>query len=87
MIYCHGIDNKPEEHKLRSDSDQALFGSDQGERTRMAYWVVRSRYPVPEGSGTNSLTPIGEFGADLPPEAVEKSIENSDSPEELRKFF
>jgi subtilisin family serine protease len=86
VIYCHGIGNKPPERKLRSDWDRALFGSDQGERTRMAYWVDRSRYPVPEGPGAKSFQPAGEFGPDLPPEALENSIEGSDSPEESRKF-
>lgn len=86
VIYCHGIGNKPPEGTLRSAWDRALFGEDQGERTRMVYWVDRSRYPVPEGVGAKSLQAAGEFGPNLPPEALERSIAESDSPLESRKF-
>lgn len=33
---------------LRGQWDMALFGRNMGERTRMAYWVDRERYPTPE---------------------------------------
>jgi subtilisin family serine protease len=48
VIYVHGIGNKPPAEVLRCQWDRALFGREMGERTRMAYWVNRERYPSPE---------------------------------------
>ncbi|RZA31412.1 MAG: peptidase [Lysobacteraceae bacterium] len=48
VVYVHGIGNKPGADVLRCQWDQALFGRRMGERTRLAYWVNRVRYPVPE---------------------------------------
>ncbi|WCE03654.1 S8 family serine peptidase [Pseudoxanthomonas sp. JBR18] len=48
VVYVHGIGNKPPAEVLRCQWDKALFGMAMGERTRMAYWVNRARYPVPE---------------------------------------
>jgi subtilisin family serine protease len=53
VVYVHGIGNKPPAEVLRCQWDQALFGRAMGERTRMAYWVDRQRYPVAE-AGTCS---------------------------------
>ena len=86
VVYCHGISNMPAEPELRSEWDRALFGADQGERTRMAYWVDRTRYPRPAGLSTRS---VGEERSLLPPEAealLEASIEGSDSPAESAAF-
>jgi hypothetical protein len=47
IIYVHGIGNKPAASVLKAQWDQALFEFDLGERSRMAYWVDRERYPVP----------------------------------------
>ncbi len=47
LVYVHGIGNKPPASVLKRQWDQALFEFDLGERTRMAYWVDRDRYPVP----------------------------------------
>ena len=47
IIYIHGIGNKPPASVLKQQWDQALFEFDLGERSRMAYWVDRERYPVP----------------------------------------
>ena len=55
VIYCHGISNMPPEGVLRSEWDRALFGADQGERTRMAYWVDRERYPEVAGFTTRAI--------------------------------
>jgi hypothetical protein len=66
VIYCHGISNMPPEGVLRSEWDRALFGADQGERTRMAYWVDRERYPETAGFSTRA---IGDDRATLQPEA------------------
>src|SRR5215213_11549752 len=47
IVYIHGIGNKPPASVLKGQWDQSLFEFDLGERTRMAYWVDRERYPVP----------------------------------------
>jgi hypothetical protein len=48
VIYIHGIGNKPEASILKCQWDRALFGAEMGDRTRLAYWVDRERYPSPE---------------------------------------
>jgi subtilisin family serine protease len=48
IIYIHGIGNKPLASVLKCQWDSALFGAPMGDRTRLAYWVDRERYPVPE---------------------------------------
>src|SRR5512144_3293146 len=48
VIYVHGIGNTPEASVLKCQWDLALFGADMGDRTRLAYWVDRERYPSPE---------------------------------------
>lgn len=59
VIYIHGIGNKPTVDVLRCQWDRALFDVQLGERSRMAYWVDRARYPVPEpatcGDGDTAL--------------------------------
>jgi hypothetical protein len=84
VIYCHGISNMPPEGVLRTEWDRALFGADQGERTRMAYWVDRERYPQPAGVSTRA---IGEDRATLQWAAADQlaiSIQTSDAPAESR---
>lgn len=48
IVYVHGFGNKPPASVLKCQWDTALFGFPMGERTRLAYWVDRERYPVPE---------------------------------------
>lgn len=48
VVYVHGIGNKPEEAVLKCQWDTALFGNRMGDRTRLAYWVNRDYYPIPE---------------------------------------
>ena len=48
VIYIHGIGNKPEASILKCQWDRALFRAEMGDRTRLAYWVDRERYPSPE---------------------------------------
>jgi subtilisin family serine protease len=48
VIYVHGIGNKPEASVFKCQWDRALFGAEMGDRTRLAYWVDRERYPSPE---------------------------------------
>ncbi len=86
VIYCHGISNMPPEGVLRSEWDRALFGADQGERTRMAYWVDRERYPEAAGISTRA---IGQDRASLQPAAealLAASIRDSDDREASSAF-
>jgi hypothetical protein len=48
IVYVHGIGNKPVASVLKCQWDAALFGVELGDRSRMAYWVNREYYPVPE---------------------------------------
>jgi subtilisin family serine protease len=86
VIYCHGIGNKPPEAKLRSDWDHALFGTDQGERTRMAYWVDRQRYPKPEGLGTRALSLDIDSGTSPIADLAYLSIQSSDDKKKSAAF-
>lgn len=69
VVYVHGIGNKPPASVLKQQWDQALFEFDLGERSRLAYWVDRDRYPVPETgvstggdySDDSGKPPSGEF--------------------------
>jgi len=71
IIYVHGIGNKPPASVLKAQWDQALFEFDLGERSRMAYWVDRERYPVPindvslggDYADGSENAPTGEFSA------------------------
>lgn len=47
VLYIHGIANKPVASVLKCQWDTALFGARLGQRSRMAYWVNRQRYPIP----------------------------------------
>ena len=47
VIYIHGIGNMPVASTLKCRWDNALFGMDLGDRSRVAYWVNREYYPVP----------------------------------------
>jgi subtilisin family serine protease len=48
IIYVHGSGNQLIKPELKLKWDKALFGMDMGDRTRMAYYVDRSRHPLPE---------------------------------------
>lgn len=47
IVYVHGINNKPPASVLKCQWDTALFGTQLGDRSRMAYWVNREYYPRP----------------------------------------
>ncbi len=47
VLYIHGIANKPIASTLKCQWDTALFEARLGQRSRMAYWVNRQRYPIP----------------------------------------
>jgi subtilisin family serine protease len=71
IVYIHGIGNKPPASVLKEQWDEALFEFDLGEKSRMAYWVDRERYPVPsedvslggDYSDATDEAPKGEFNA------------------------
>src|SRR5687767_10743525 len=71
IVYVHGIGNKPPASVLKAQWDQALFEFDLGEKTRMAYWVDRERYPMPindvrlggDYADGSENAPTGEFSA------------------------
>ena len=71
IVYVHGIGNKPPASVLKAQWDQALFEFDLGEKTRMAYWVDRERYPMPindvrlggDFADGSENAPTGEFSA------------------------
>jgi subtilisin family serine protease len=71
VLYVHGIANKPPEAVLRCQWDHALFRQHMGDKTRMAYWVIRERHGAPLDStcGDNDVVniPMGDaqlgFGA------------------------
>lgn len=51
VLFVHGIGNKPAASVLKCQWDTGLFGLEMGDRTRLAYWVDRDRYPTPEAAG------------------------------------
>ncbi|MGY1709843.1 trypsin-like peptidase domain-containing protein [Geodermatophilus sp. SYSU D00758] len=53
VLYVHGIGNKIASAPLKRRWDRALFGSDLGTRSRMAYWADL-RYPAPLQESTSS---------------------------------
>lgn len=57
VLYIHGIGNKPPASILKCQWDEALFGVQMGDRSRMAYWVNREYYPEPsdESCATGDL--------------------------------
>jgi len=82
VIYVHGIGNKPPADVLKCQWDHALFGFDLGDRSRLAYWVDRTRFPQPspgtchnadttqlpaEGETSGRIRSTSEAGTLLPP--------------------
>lgn len=70
VIYIHGIGNKPPGDILKCQWDTGIFEKRMGDKSRMAYWVNRERYPLPE-PGTcadpDDLTLRSAGGADFGP--------------------
>lgn len=88
VVYIHGINNKPVASVLKCQWDSALFGAAMGDRTRMAYWVNRSRYPVPssESCAAKDGLPTFESGPGsrgLAAEALDTGPELSDPQRQL----
>ncbi len=91
IVFVHGILNKPAESILKRQWDEALYGYDLGERSRMAYWVDRVRYPIPsKGDELDpdevALLPPPGFGArSLAPDVLETAP--ADDPAEADAFM
>ena len=80
IVYVHGIGNKPPASILKAQWDMALFEFDLGERSRMAYWVDRERYPVPE-RGSDTGADFSDDSAEAPRgEVSPKSLREAWSP-------
>lgn len=65
VVYVHGINNKPVASVLKCQWDSALFGAAMGDRTRMAYWVNRARYPVPSSDSCAAKDGLPDLDAGL----------------------
>jgi hypothetical protein len=65
VVYIHGINNKPVASVLKCQWDSALFGTAMGDRTRMAYWVNRARYPVPSSDSCAAKDGLSDFDPGL----------------------
>ncbi|MFD7256995.1 hypothetical protein [Streptomyces sp. NPDC059874] len=51
IVYVHGNGNKVRKELLKSQWDRALFGTDMGAASRMAYWApLRYEDPLPDGA-------------------------------------
>lgn len=65
VVYIHGINNKPVASVLKCQWDSALFGAAMGDRTRMAYWVNRVRYPVPSSDSCAAKDGLSDLDGGL----------------------
>ena len=65
VVYVHGINNKPVASVLKCQWDSALFGAAMGDRTRMAYWVNRARYPVPSSDSCAAKDGLSDLDGGL----------------------
>lgn len=65
VVYVHGINNKPIASVLKCQWDSALFGAAMGDRTRMAYWVNRARYPVPSSDSCAAKDGLSDLDGGL----------------------
>jgi hypothetical protein len=75
-VYIHGIDNKPPREVLKCQWDLALFGVPHHDRSRLAFWVNRDRYPAPYPGSCDEED-------SLRPESLLYSAEIDDQPDPL----
>lgn len=73
VVYIHGIGNKPVASVLKCQWDTALFGAPMGDRTRMAYWVDRSRYPKPEKASCADKDTLPEDAGGIGVQALQEN--------------
>ncbi|HWJ06180.1 MAG TPA: S8 family peptidase [Steroidobacteraceae bacterium] len=86
LVYVHGIGNKPPAEILKCQWDTALFDFDLGERSRLAYWVNRMRYPRPAAGMCSSgdVTALAPLSA--PNGIVAKQITDADIHDDIREL-
>ncbi len=76
IVYIHGVGNKPVRAALKRQWDNALFGFELGERSRMAYWVNRDLHgpPEPESNesddGSSGIPRLGSVSLKTPDEQL-----------------
>jgi hypothetical protein len=72
IVYVHGDGNKPPSEDLRRAWDNALFGMEAGEHSRMAYWAsllhASPAEASPDMEGTELPRPVPGPEAGPPPE-------------------
>lgn len=75
VVYVHGNGNKVRKELLKSQWDKALFGTDMGAASRMAYWApIRYDTPLPDhepdplAGGPPPVRGLPDPGAPLTPE-------------------
>lgn len=94
IVYVHGIANKPPASVLKAQWDHALFEFDLGERSRMAYWVDRERYPKPlddvvaagDFADASEEAPTGEFSPRTVRAAWNPTLESSLMSEQIAEI-
>jgi hypothetical protein len=72
IVYVHGNGNKVREDLLKAQWDEALFGRDMAERSRMAYWrPLRYPEPLPDPAFDEvDQLPVSPLAAAAPPEVL-----------------
>ena len=80
VVYVHGNGNKVREELLKRQWDQALFGRDAGEGSRMAYWApLLHPEPLPDPE----FDEIEQAGPVAPGRPRSSSVRRSTRPHEL----
>ncbi|MFJ8016964.1 hypothetical protein [Streptomyces sp. NPDC096339] len=81
IVYVHGNGNKVRKELLKSQWDRALFGTDMGSASRMAYWApLRYEDPLPDDEPdplAGDPEPLEELVAPAPPTTPEQFIERT----------
>ncbi|MFE5805766.1 hypothetical protein [Streptomyces sp. NPDC056491] len=81
VVYIHGNGNKVRKELLKSQWDEALFGTDMGSASRMAYWApVRYAAPLPDDGPdpvSDGPPPVREFPDGRVPRTPEEFIEHT----------
>ncbi|MFB6517235.1 hypothetical protein [Streptomyces sp. NPDC056401] len=81
VVYVHGNGNKVRKELLKAQWDKALFGTDMGEASRMAYWApVRYDTPLPDHRSdplSGGLPPVRETPDPAAPRTPEEFIEQT----------
>ncbi len=77
LLYVHECGNQPKASVEKGDWDRYLFGHEMGDRSRMAYWVNRYRYPYPivQSADAGGSPPSSETTSlQHPADALEETV-------------